>query len=226
MKLDIFKVKGENQPILQRRLLREDIKKYLLDAIINGELHPGERLVETRIAKKLKVSQAPVREAIRELESIGLVENRPYQGTFIRKLTRKQVEEAYEVRKLLEEAAARRAAKFINAEHISRLAQLVEEMREAAHQGLRSVFVEKDIDFHALIFKVAQNELLYEIWSNVRLGSFTEFTTHLSKRTLPDLAERHNSILEALKAGDADLAATQAGLHIAELAEEILKKIP
>ena len=99
-------------------------------------------------------------------------------------------------------------------------------MREAAYQGLLKKFVAKDIDFHALIFKAAENELLYEIWSNVRMGNFTEVTTHLSKRSLPDLAERHNCILEALKAGNADLAAMQAGLHIAELAEEILKKIP
>lgn len=218
--------RSPRRPILERRVLREDIKKYFIDLIVAGELKPGQRIVETKIAKDLQVSQAPVREALRELEAMGLVETRPYQGTFIRELTRERIREAYEVRQILEGEAARRAAKRITPEDLAKLDELVREMQEAARRGDRSDFVEKDIDFHATIFAAAGNELLYQIWVNVRMGNFTLITTQLSRRSLPDLAERHRCIVEGLKIGDADLASQQAELHIAELAEEVLKKIP
>lgn len=219
-------VRSLRRPILERRVLREDIKKYFLDLIVAGELKPGQRIVETKMAKDLCVSQAPVREALRELEAMGLVETKPYQGTFIRELTRERIREAYEVREILEKEAARRAAQRISKADLEKLDELVRDMEAAAREGDRSDFVAKDIHFHATILAAAGNELLYQIWANVRMGNFTLITTQLSRRSLPDLAERHRHIVEGLRAGDPDLAGQQAQLHIAELAEEILKKIP
>jgi len=213
------------RPILERRVLREDIRKYLIDAVVGGELKPGQRIVETRIAKHLAVSQDPVREAIRELESMGLVETRPYQGTFVLKLTRERIREAYEVRCLLEAAAARKAVELVRPQQLLELEQLVEEMAAAAQAGDRDLFINKDVAFHEAIFLAAGNRLLHKIWWNVRMGSFTIITTRLSKRSLKDLAERHRSILEGLKKKDAELAARMAKLHIEELMEEVLKEI-
>ena len=91
--------------IAKRPLYREEIKEALMEAIVSGELAPGERIVETRWAKELGVSQSPIREAIRELEMIGLVENIPYKGCIVRKLTRKDIEDTYKVRIALETMA-------------------------------------------------------------------------------------------------------------------------
>ena len=90
--------KKKTYHIEKRPLYREEIKEALMQAIVSGELAPGDRIVETRWAKELGVSQSPIREAIRELEMIGLVENIPYKGSIVRKLTRKDIINTYEVR--------------------------------------------------------------------------------------------------------------------------------
>ena len=91
--------------ISKRPLYREEIKKALMDAIVSGQLAPGDRIVETRWAKELGVSQSPIREAIRELELIGLVETIPYKGCIVRKITHKDLIDTFEVRIALESIA-------------------------------------------------------------------------------------------------------------------------
>lgn len=101
-------------PIKKKTLYREEIKEALRNAIFDGKLKPGDRIIETRWAKELGVSQSPVREAIRELEIIGLVENVPYQGSFVRKITEKDLKDSYLVRMALEQLGAEQACSKIN----------------------------------------------------------------------------------------------------------------
>ncbi|WP_025773114.1 GntR family transcriptional regulator [Neomoorella thermoacetica] len=218
-------VKDASPKILSRRVLREDIKQYLINLILNGNLQPGERIVELRIAKELGVSQAPVREAIRELEQMGLIETLPFQGAFVKKLTRKNLLEAYAVRGMMEAEAAKEAANKITTEEVERLKELVDEMMVAAKEGDVQGFIEKDIEFHEAIFRIAGNELLFKLWQSVRLSSFTVISTKLSKRSLYDLANRHSTILVSLETRDAAKAEYLARLHIEELSEEILSQI-
>ena len=82
---------GSIHAIQKKSLYREEIKKTIKEAINSGELKPGERVVETQWAKQLGVSQSPVREAIRDLETEGLIESVPYQGSYVRKVTRQDV---------------------------------------------------------------------------------------------------------------------------------------
>ena len=96
--MDTFKRK----PIEKRPLYRDEIRNAIKKSIMLGELKPGDRIIETRWARELGVSQSPVREAIRELEMIGLVENIPYQGCFVRKVTKKDMKDSYKVRLYLE----------------------------------------------------------------------------------------------------------------------------
>lgn len=212
-------------PTIERRVLREDIKKFLLNCIITGILQPGQRIIETRIAKELGVSQAPVREAIRELEQMGLVETIPYQGTYVKKLTRKSLKEAYEVRGILEAAAAREAARRISSQEIKEMEHLIDDMVTAAENNDHSLYVEKDIAFHEAIFKAAGNELLYKLWSTVHMGNFTVVTTNISKRSLRELAERHKPLLDSIANRDPEQAESLAKLHISELAEEVLNTL-
>ena len=95
---------------IARTVLREQVKDILLDRIVRGELQPGERLVETRIASELGTSQAPVREALRDLELLRLVESEPFRGARVREFGDAELIEVYPVRAVLEELAAREAA--------------------------------------------------------------------------------------------------------------------
>jgi DNA-binding GntR family transcriptional regulator len=99
---------------LRRDSMAERVKQELLRRIMSGELPPGARLVELRIAHDLNTSQGPVREALRELEAIELVTTEPYKGSRVREVTQQDIREAYMVRASLEELAGQLAAKFLN----------------------------------------------------------------------------------------------------------------
>ena len=95
---------------ISRTVLREQVKDILLQRIASGELKPGERLVETRIAQELGTSQAPVREALRDLQLLRLVESEPFRGSRVRVFGEEELIDVYPVRAALEELAARLAA--------------------------------------------------------------------------------------------------------------------
>ncbi|MBZ4688594.1 MAG: transcriptional Regulator, GntR family [Clostridiales bacterium] len=208
---------------INRHVLRKDIKKYLQNAILKRKLKPGERIIETRIAKELGVSQAPVREAIRELELMGLIESVPFKGAIVRNLSQKDINEAYQVRAQIEGLAAEEAAKKISEKHLESLEKLVGEMETAARNQNVDQFVKLDIDFHKQILNIAGNKLLKKLWSLVNLPEWTFITTKISKRSLPDLAERHEAILCDLKYGEANEAKKRMHEHFKELLDEVLQ---
>src|SRR4051812_25814321 len=95
---------------VRRDCMREQIRRELLKRILNGTYKPGDRLIELQVAREFNTSQAPVREALRELEALRLVETQTYRGTRVREISRKEWQESAWVRALLEEAAAQQAA--------------------------------------------------------------------------------------------------------------------
>ncbi len=139
---------------ISRTVLREQVKDVLLHRIVTGEIRPGERLVETRIAQELGTSQAPVREALRDLELLRLVESEPFKGTRVREFGDQEMVEVYPVRAALEEVAARAATKNL-AGDVSALEAEVEAMRAAARRGDIQGLAEHDIAFHRLLVEAA-----------------------------------------------------------------------
>ena len=113
---------------VERSVLSEQVKDRLLKQIVDGELPPGSRIVETKVAKEFGTSQAPVREALRALSSLGLVEVRPHRGAWVREPSPEELAEAAEVRGALEAFAAEQAAKTITDKCIRKLERLVDEM--------------------------------------------------------------------------------------------------
>ncbi|MFN3337079.1 MAG: GntR family transcriptional regulator, partial [Thermomicrobium sp.] len=105
------------KPIV-RRVLREEIKEYLIDAILRRRLAPGDRIIETRIAQELGVSQTPVREALRDLELLGFVTSEPFRGTRVRAFTHEELVQIYPIRAAIEGVAARAAATRISTEQL------------------------------------------------------------------------------------------------------------
>src|SRR3954464_13545516 len=117
---------------LARSVLSAQVKDRLLRWIIEGELPPGARIIETRVARQLGTSQAPVREALRDLATLGLVEMHPYRGARVRTPQSHELIEAMEVRGELEAIAARHAATVIDERTLARMGGLLDGMREAA----------------------------------------------------------------------------------------------
>jgi DNA-binding GntR family transcriptional regulator len=205
----------------KRTLYSDEIREVIKQAIISEELKPGERVVETRWAKKLGVSQSPVREAIRDLEMMGFIENRPYQGAFVRKMDKKDVIDAYYVREALEMAAMRYAVEVITDDQLEDILNVMDEMKQAVKDGNFELFVEKDSLFHEKIMEISNNELLIKLWNQCKIREYTSISAWISDLTLETLAERHNSLYQALKTRSKEMAMEAVTEHFEVLIEEM-----
>ena len=128
--------------------MRREIRAYIQRQIAEGVYRPGERIVETQLARAMNVSQAPVREALLELSAMGLLEERPYSGTYVRRLTVDDIEDIYNTRAFLDEYAARQAARRIAPEQLDAMETLLRRMDQAEDDAS---FAEMDIAFHAMV---------------------------------------------------------------------------
>jgi DNA-binding GntR family transcriptional regulator len=202
-----------------RSNLREQIKDVILQRILDGAYPPGSRLVETRIAQELGVSQAPVREALRDLEQLGCIVHEPFRGCSVRAFSAQELIEAFPVRAALEALAARLAAERITEAELLRLAELLETMRAAAGRGDAHDQSRANASFHATIVHAARNETLQRQWSFLEPFSRTYISVSQPGLDLRALSDRHVPILEALRARDGDAAAEAMHRHLMEAAE-------
>jgi DNA-binding GntR family transcriptional regulator len=202
-----------------RSNLREQIKDVILQRILDGDYEPGARLVETRIAHELGVSQAPVREALRDLEQLGCIVHEPFRGCSVRAFSADELLEAFPVRAALEALAARLAAERISEQELLRLAELLETMREAARRGDAHGQSQANASFHATIVRAARNVTLERQWALLEPFSRTFLTVSRSGLDLLALSERHIPILDALRARDPDAAADAMHRHLMDAAE-------
>jgi DNA-binding GntR family transcriptional regulator len=198
-------------------VLREDIRDQLIEEILGGNLVPGERLVETRIAQSYGVSQAPVREALRDLELLGFIVSAPFRGSVVREISTSDLLQIYPIRAALEGVAAHDAAARIDAAGVKRLEDLVASMREAAARGDTRAAIADDFAFHLTIVEASGNWLLKQYWEQMRLATF--LTISRSRRPLEEVAERHTPILQALRAGEPEAAEQAVRRHIQEHGE-------
>ena len=202
-----------------RSNLREQIKDVILQRIVAHEYPPGARLVETRIAQELGVSQAPVREALRDLEQLGCVVHEPFRGCSVRAFSAEELLEAFPVRAALEALAARLAAERMSEEELLQLADLLDTMRAAARRGDAHDQSQANAAFHATIVRAARNATLERQWSFLEPFSRTYLTVSRPGLDLLALSERHVPILDALRARDGEAAAEAMHRHLMDAAE-------
>lgn len=211
--------------IQKRSLYREEIKKMIKEAINSGELRPGDRVVETQWAKQLGVSQSPVREAIRDLETEGLIESIPYQGSYVRKVTRQDVKDFYRVRMALEPVGTEDACRLITDEQLEKVKHYLDAMMSATARMDQEAYIENDTNFHNCIMEVSDNNMLKRLWRQCNIREWTYFGTKFSSQMLDILAKRHTNIYNALLARDVKTATYEARKHIEELLLELEERM-
>jgi DNA-binding GntR family transcriptional regulator len=194
------------------------VKELILERILNGTYRPGERLVETRIAAELGTSQAPVREALRDLELLRFVESEPFRGARVREVSLDELIEIYPVRAAIEEVAAREAATKLDGE-VEALAAELDAMHRAADSDDLHAQVEHDVAFHRLIVEASGNRVLLETWQSLRIEARTIVTALRSGLDGHEIAERHRPVLEALRARDPELAGEALRRHVEQYGE-------
>jgi DNA-binding GntR family transcriptional regulator len=196
-----------------RVVLREQVKELILERILNGTYEPGERLVETRIASELGTSQAPVREALRDLEILRFVESEPFRGSRVREISEEELIEIYPVRAAIEEVAAREAALRLDGD-VDALEAELDAMHRAADESDLHAQVEHDVAFHRLIVEASGNAILLETWLSLGIGPRTIVTALRTGLDGHEIAERHRPVLEALRARDPEAAGAALRRHV------------
>jgi len=214
----------EPEPVA-RQVLSARVKDRILQWILEGELAPGSRIVETRVARRLGTSQAPVREALRDLATLGFVEIRPYQGSRVRRPSARELREAIVVRGELEALAGRLAASRIGDACLERLESLMAGMAAAADRNDPHEQALLNTEFHAAIVEVAANRSLERLWRMLEPFGRTYVTASMPGIDLRWLGERHITIVQALRAHDPEAAAAALREHAVE-ASRLIAGLP
>ena len=201
----------------ERRVLREGIRDQLMKDILSGRLAPGDRIVETRVAQQFGVSQAPVREALRDLELFGFILSSPFRGAIVRQYSVEDLVQVYPIRAVIEGLAARNAATRITPASLRRLEASIVTMRSSVLRRDIRAAVDADIVFHLTVVEASGNPLIEEFWQRMRLAT-SIYLTVLSKpyEQLQSLGERHLPMLDALRNGDPVAAERTTREHIEE----------
>lgn len=199
----------------KRQSTRDLIRENLMERILDGTLKPGDRLVELQIAQEMGTSQGPVREALRDLQGLGLIEQEPYKGTRVREITDREIEEAYLVRSVLEQLAAELAAPKLKG-NVGALKREADAFVAAAKKKDLKNYSAHDMEFHRRIIEAADNNLLASMWNTVVLESKFRITlkSRIGEDELENLASAHLPIMHALEAGD--------GVEAGRLARELI----
>ena len=206
--------------------LRDVVFNTLRQAILRGELQPGERLMEIQLAQRLGVSRTPVREAIRKLELEGLVLMIPRRGAEVAEITRQDLEHVLEVRAALEELAVKDACEHITDEQLQDLKKAANEFKRSLEGTDLVACAEADIHFHEIIYAATNNKRLVQMLNNLREQMYRYRMENLKdKRTYRTLVEEHDAIRRALKKHDKEKAGAAINVHIENQRRSILASI-
>ena len=207
--------------IITRRVLRDEVADYLIDAILSGSFSPGDKIVETRISKELQVSQGAVREAIRDLIAKGFLETEPYKGTRVREFSPEELGDYYDVRIELETVAVQWAVQKHNGQlvDIARLKELVQEMLDCAKAGDTKNLRKHDIEFHKELVHAAGNDFLLKAWESLGNYYWALLGGHYGGEGLkPERqATLHNALIEALESRDLERVAATIRDHFSDI---------
>ena len=208
--------------------LRDVVFNTLREAILKGELQPGERLMELQLASQLGVSRTPIREAIRMLEQEGLAVTVPRKGAEVARMTLKEMEDVLEVREALDELAVRIACEKITPDQIVRLKETGQSFAESTKNGNLKALAENDEAFHDIIYAATENQKLINLLENLRQQIYRYRVEYLKNiRNYPALIQEHNEIIAALEAGDKEAVASAMYRHVenqATAVKEVIQK--
>jgi DNA-binding GntR family transcriptional regulator len=199
---------------LERKVLRDQIKEVIIERILDGTYTAGSRIVESQIAQEFGLSQAPVREALRDLEAMRFIESQPHKGARVRAVTTQELAEIYPVRAALEEVAGIAAAPRMTPDHLAQLQDELEAMRAAAERGDLHQQLVHDARFHRIIIEASGNVTLLEVWGGLRIEARTLVSVIKSDSNLVAIANTHEPVLAALRQRDGELAGKEMRYHI------------
>ncbi len=212
------------QEVTDKYSLRGRVFNKLREDILGGKYEDHEELKEAAIGEEMGVSRTPVREAFRQLELEGLIQIIPNKGAYVTGITEKDVKDIYMIRSLLEGLCARWATEHITPEQMDEMEENVYLAEFHAGKGHLDQLAQLDNRFHDILYEACDSKILEH-----QLKAFHQYVLRVRKKTLasvnrgPKSNEEHKQILEAIKAGDADLAEDLANRHMINAYENMVK---
>jgi DNA-binding GntR family transcriptional regulator len=202
---------------LTRSVLADQVKERLLEAILDGSYAPDSRIIETAVAKEFGTSQAPVREALRGLEALGIVEITPFRGARVRNLASSELLEAYVVRSAIEVLGARLAVARMTDADVSAILATSERMYQAANAGDGRALAAIDASLHEQIMQLSGNKTLLRVWRSLEPFSRTYLTLAGPHSDPQWSADLHDPMLDAVRARDGEALVLAIERHFDEV---------
>ena len=206
--------------------LRDVVFNTLRQAILRGELKPGERLMEIQLANKLGVSRTPIREAIRKLELEGLVLMIPRRGAEVAEITEQNLRDVLEVREALEELSVKLACEHATQAQIEEMKQAAQVFKESLSGDDVTRIAEADVAFHDAINMATDNQKLIQILNNLREQMYRYRVEYLKdEKNFPILIREHSQIVEGLTAKDKTMLTAAMHKHVMNQATAVKEMI-
>lgn len=211
---------------VKRETITQQVYEKIKDRILEGDLTPGTRLLEAKIAEQVGTSRGPIREAFRQLEADGLVEIRENIGTFVRTLTIKEITEIYTVRSLLEGFTTKLAAEKATRLGVEKLRRITEAAQKSADNGDLQETIKHDFDLHRQIWRMASHQILYDLLHQLewRIRMFIALQAPLFTQ-LADSIQDHSAIIDAIAEGSGEIASDLVQEHIKQAGALIVQHI-
>jgi DNA-binding GntR family transcriptional regulator len=203
---------------------RDLVAAFIRESISREEFVRGQRLRQQQLAQQLGVSPTPIREALRLLESQGLVVYEPNKGVRVASISVKDVEEVYALRRILESYATMLAVANLTADELQRLETLQLEMEELKSAGKLRPLQKLNDEFHAILYNAANNRRLHQMITNL-WGQYRGDSLWLISEVAEQFIRDHRSILAAVRSGEGKLAGERQDQHIARAGEYVIKHI-
>jgi len=207
-----------------RYSLSQQVRNHILNKVSTGELAPGDKVIEARIAAELHVSTIPVREAIRELAAMRVLNYWVHRGARVREVTVSETVDALHVKGVLEALAARLAGKKLR-RSLAELQQYSDHIQEAARRHDWVQYQDQNQLFHRMIVQTAENQILLRLWDSLAFDVRTRFIMDFLRIVdATELAREHNEILQAIVVGDTGRVAELLSFHANKLVEYLMEQ--
>jgi DNA-binding GntR family transcriptional regulator len=214
------------RPVEKQRSMAEVVYKSLKNAIVNGDLKPGQRLVEQKLSDQMKTSRVPVREAIKRLEQYGFVQRLPVRGIIVKKISEEDINEAFGIRAALESYAAYQATEHASKELLAALDSCIEASFKALEKGDLEKVMELNTEFHEIVYRAAKSDMLYKL-----IATFLDYIARYKKPLLSSKAnayaslEGHKVMVDAMRRGDKENVERIVKSHILQGKKFILTEM-
>lgn len=207
---------GPKPAVLRRDRLSDQLYAVLKQEIVQGQLTPGQRVVEADVARRFEVSHAPVREALRRLAHEGLVVQLPRRGTFVSAVSEDEARRTHALRAVLEDFAARECCEHASDDDLAQLDGIIDRMVAAGRDSAVSDVMDLNVQFHQGVWTAAKHPLLPRIWPLIEASvrAFTPITDQVFADELVEVAESHRPLLRALRDRDISRAGQAFRDHV------------